>query len=243
MIILGQRWAEEYMASHPGIVVQVTGGGSGVGIAALINGTTDICQASRTMKGSEKDKLKERYFSTGVEIPVAKDGVTFYLNENNPVSELSLPQIRDMYTGKITNWRQVGGLDAKIILYGRENSSGTYVFVKDKILKGADYTPSTQALPGTAAIVNAIAKDKFGIGYGGVGYAKGVKHSRIKKDAQSPAYEPTEENVMSARYPVSRNLYWYTREAPTGEVKKLVDWVLSPTGQQVVTKVGYFPVK
>lgn len=243
MVILGQRWAEEYMNSHPGVIVQVTGGGSGVGIAALINGTTDVCEASRAMKGSERDKLRDRYFTTGVEIAVAKDGITFYLNEANPVSELSLSQIKDIYTGKITNWKQVGGPDAKIILYGRENSSGTYVFVKDNVLNGADYAPSTQTLPGTAAIVNAVAKDKYGIGYGGVGYAKGVKHTRVKKDAQSPAYEPTKENVMTGRYPVSRDLYWYLREKPTGQIKNLVDWVLSPGGQEIVTKVGYFPVK
>jgi phosphate transport system substrate-binding protein len=243
MVILGQRWAEEYMKAHPDVTIQVTGGGSGVGISALINGATDICEASRPMKQSEKDKLKERFFTTGTEIAVAKDGVTFYLNEANPLSELSLDQIKDIYTGKVTNWKQFGGEDAKIRAYGRENSSGTYVFVKDNILKGADFAPGTQTLPGTAAVVNAVSKDKNGIGYGGAGYAKGVKFTKVKKDAGSPGYEPTAENVKAKLYPVSRDLYWYLKESPTGEVKKLVDWVLSPAGQAIVTKVGYFPVK
>ncbi len=243
MVILGQRWAEEYMKAHPGVTIQVTGGGSGVGISALINGATDICEASRPMKQSEKDKLKERFFTTGVEIPVAKDGVTFFLAEANPLSELTLDQIKDIYTGKVTNWKQLGGDDAKIVPYGRENSSGTYVFVKDNILKGADFAPATQTLPGTAAVVNAVSKDKNGIGYGGAGYAKGVKHTKVKKDAKNPGYEPTAENVKANLYPVSRDLYWYLKESPTGEVKKLVDWVLSPAGQAIVSKVGYFPVK
>jgi len=243
MLLLGQRWAEEYMKAHPDATIQVTGGGSGVGISALINGATDICEASRPMSSSEKDKLKDRFFTTGVEIPVAKDGVTFYLNEANPVAELTLDQIKDIYTGKVTNWKQLGGEDAKIVAYGRENSSGTYVFVKDNILRGADYSPGTQTLPGTAAVVNAVAKDKYGIGYGGAAYAKGVKQAKVKKDAGSPGYEPTEANVKAKLYPVSRDLYWYVKESPTGEIKRLVDWVLSPAGQSIVTRVGYFPVK
>src|SRR3972149_5124949 len=131
MVILGQRWAEIYMQKNDGAVIQVTGGGSGTGIAALINGTTDICQASRPMKDSEKTKLKERYFTLGIEIPVAKDGLTVYLHESNPVEKLSLEQLKAIYTGQITTWQQLGGPDAKIMLYGRENNSGTYVFFKD----------------------------------------------------------------------------------------------------------------
>jgi phosphate transport system substrate-binding protein len=174
MVILAQRWAEKYMAAHPETVVQVTGGGSGTGISALINGTTDICNASRPMKKSEREKLKQRYNSLGVEIPAARDGITLYVNESNPLAELSLDQIKAIYLGEITNWKDLGGEDAKIILYGRENSSGTYVYFRDNVLKGADFTPLTQTLPGTAAVVNAVAKDKRGIGYGGAAYAKGI---------------------------------------------------------------------
>ena len=243
MVILGQRWAEAFMKANPGMVVQVTGGGSGTGIAALINGTTDICEASRPMKQSEKEKLRDRFNSLGVEIPVARDGLAVYVHESNPVAELTLDQLKDIYTGKITNWKEVGGPDAKIILYGRENNSGTYVYFKDNVLKGADFAPQTQTLPGTAAVVNAVSKDKLGIGYGGAAYGKGIKYVKVKKDAKSEGYEPTLENVKSGKYPISRYLFWYTRNKPSGDVKKLVDFVLSEQGQEVVSKVGYFPVK
>jgi phosphate transport system substrate-binding protein len=243
MVILGQRWAEVYMNQNPGVVIQVTGGGSGVGIAALINGSTDICEASRPIKSSEVDKLKERFNSTGVEIAVARDGLAVYLNEENKITELTLDQLKGIYTGKITSWKELGGEDTKIVLYGRENSSGTYVYFKENVLTGADFASQTQTLPGTAAIVNAVAKDKYGIGYGGAAYAKGVKYCKVKKDAQTPGYEPTLENIKNGKYPISRYLYWYVRNKPTGEIKKLVDFVLSEQGQQIVSKVGYFPVK
>jgi phosphate transport system substrate-binding protein len=243
MVILAQRWAEVYMAKHPGVTVQVTGGGSGVGISALINGTTDICNASRPMKQSEIDKLKARFNVLGVEIKTAKDGLSLYVNDSNPVQELSLDQIKKIYTGETQNWKDVGGPDAKIILYGRENSSGTYVYFKDNVLGGADFSPMTQTMPGTAAVVNAVAKDKFGIGYGGAAYGKGIKYAKVKKDAKSTAYEPTEANVKSGLYPISRYLYMYTRNRPSGALKEYVDWILSREGQEIVGKVGYFPVK
>ncbi|MBI5730746.1 MAG: phosphate ABC transporter substrate-binding protein [Ignavibacteriales bacterium] len=243
MVILAQRWAEKYMAEHPGITVQVTGGGSGTGIAALINGTTDICNSSRPMKPSEREKLKIRYASLGVEIKSAKDGLSVYLNDANTIHELSIEQIKNIYTGKTTNWKDVGGKDSKIIVYGRENSSGTYVYFKDNVLGGEDYTSSMQSLPGTAAVVNAVAKDKNAIGFGGAAYAKGIKFAGVKKDANSKAYLPTAENVKSGDYPISRFLYMYTKSRPTGELKDYIDWILSAEGQAVVTQVGYFPVK
>ena len=243
LLQLGQRWAEAYMGQNPGVTIQVTGGGSGVGIAALINGSTDICEASRPIKPAEIDKLKERFNSPGVEIPVARDGLSVYLNEENPVGELSLEQLKKIYTGVFTNWKDVGGADARIIMYGRENSSGTYSFFKDNVLEGRDFAPQTQTLPGTAAVVNAVAKDKLGIGYGGAAYAKGVKDAKLKKDEKSPAFAPTLENVKSGQYPLSRNLFWYLRTKPTGDLKKLVDFVLSDAGQEIVSKVGYFPLK
>jgi phosphate transport system substrate-binding protein len=225
------------------MIVQVTGGGSGTGIAALINGTTDICESSRPMKQSEKEKLRDRFNSLGVEIPVARDGLAIYVHDTNPLTELTLDQIKDIYTGKITNWKEVGGPDAKIILYSRENNSGTYVYFKDNVLKGADFAPQAQTLPGTAAVVNAVSKDKLSIGYGGAAYGKGIKFLKVKKDAKSEGIEPTLDNVRTGKYPISRFLYWYTRNKPTGDVKKLVDFVLSEQGQEVVSKVGYFPVK
>lgn len=154
-----------------------------------------------------------------------------------------MAQIKDIYMGKITNWKEVGGPNAKIIVYGRENSSGTYVFFKDHVLEGADYTSSMQSMPGTAAVVNAVTKDKNGIGYGGAAYGKGIRFLKVKKDANSPAYEPTEENVKSDKYPVSRYLYMYLRNKPTGALKEYIDWTLSPEGQKIVSEVGYFSVK
>ena len=243
MVIMAQRWAEAYMADHTGVKIQVTGGGSGTGISALINGSTDICDASRPMKASERESLKSRYSSLGVEIKSSKDGLAVYLNDQNPVSDLTLDQLKGIYTGVITNWKDVGGPDAKIVLYGRENNSGTYVFFRDNVLKGEDYANAMQSMPGTAAVVNAVAKDKFGIGYGGCAYGKGIKFANVKKDAGSQGYQPSAETVKDGTYPLTRYLYMYVRSRPTGAMKDYIDWILSPAGQDIVVKVGYFPVK
>jgi phosphate transport system substrate-binding protein len=242
MVILAQKWAELYMKKNPQTNIQVTGGGSGVGITALINGTTDICNSSRPMKQTEIEKLKARYNTLGVEIPCAKDGVTIFLNEANIVQELTLKQLSDIYTGKTRNWKEVGGNDAEIRLYGRENSSGTYTYFHDEVVK-ADYAATVQSLPGTAAVVNAVKKDVNGIGYGGAAYAVGIKHSKVKKDPGSPAYLPTAETIGRGEYPITRYLYMYLRNRPAGETKKYIDWILSSEGQMVVTEVGYFPYK
>lgn len=243
MVILGQRWAENYMNANPGQIVMVTGGGSGTGIAALINGTTDICQSSRPMKQDEKLKLRDRFQTMGVEIPVAKDGLAVYVHPSNPIQELTIDQLKLVYEGKVTNWKQLGGKEATIILYGRENSSGTYSFFKDHVLGGRDFSPRVQTLPGTAAVVNAVAKDPNGIGYGGAAYAKGVRDVAMKADAKSPAYLPTAEHVNSNKYPLARDLYFYLRKTPTGDTKRFIDWILSPDGQKLAVAVGYFPVK
>jgi phosphate transport system substrate-binding protein len=242
MVILAQKWAELYMKNNPSAAIQVTGGGSGVGITALINGTTDICNASRPMKQAEIEKLKARYNTLGVQIPCAKDGITIFLHEANKVEELTIKQLSDIFQGKIRNWKELGGNDAEIRLYGRENSSGTYTYFHDEVVK-ADYAASVQTLPGTAAVVNAVKKDVNGIGYGGAAYAVGVKHARVKKDAGSKAVLPTNENIANGSYPITRYLYMYLRNRPTGEIKKYIDWVLSPEGQMIVTEVGYFPYK
>ncbi len=242
MVILAQKWAEAYMKKNPNVAIQVTGGGSGTGISALINGSTDIANASRPMKSTEIEKLKARYNTLGIEIPCAKDGITIYLHSSNKVSELSLKQLSDIYAGRITNWKDVGGANADIKLYGRENSSGTYVFFKDNVVK-ADYAPSCQTLPGTAAVVNAVKKDVNGIGYGGAAYAEGVKHCKVKKDAKSTAYAATTETIKKGQYPISRYLYMYLRNRPTGAMKQYIDWILSAEGQSYVTEMGYFPVR
>jgi phosphate transport system substrate-binding protein len=242
LVILGQRWAEVYMQGNKGVSIQVTGGGSGTGIAALINGTTDVCESSRPMKAKEIADLKAKRGKDALEVPVAVDGLAVYVHESNPINELTLAQIKAIYTGATKNWKDVGGNDERIILYSRENNSGTYVYFKEHVLENADYFPTAQTLPGTAAVINAVAKDRRGIGYGGIAYGKGIKHLRVKKDANSPGVEPSMENVLAAKYPISRYLYWYLAGQPTGDIKAFAEWVVSKQGQEVVEKVGYYPL-
>jgi phosphate transport system substrate-binding protein len=243
MVLLGQRWAEEYMKAHPDVVIQVTGGGSYPGIAALINGTADICQASRPLKDSERARATKAHGHAPVETVMACDGISVYLNESNPVTSLSLPQLDDIYKGRVTNWRELGGRDAPIVAYGREPTSATYVFFKEQVLHDQPHAASVQALPGTAAVVNAVVHDPNGIGYGGAADAQGVRECALKKDGAAPAVLPTPENVMSGAYPIARALYWYTATAPTGDARAFMDWARSSEGQAIVAQVGYFPAR
>ncbi|MCS7252737.1 MAG: phosphate ABC transporter substrate-binding protein [Armatimonadota bacterium] len=243
MVILNQRWAEEFMKKHPNATVQVTGGGSGIGIAALINGTTDICAASRPMKPKEIEALKERYGGEPVKFEVALDGISIYVHPKNKVKVLTLEQLRRIYTGEVNDWKEVGGAPGRIVRYGRENTSGTYEFLKEHVLKGADFTDDYQALPGTAAVVNAVSKDRLGIGYGGIAYVRGVRVVSLREDEKSPAYAPTEENVRKGLYPLSRPLFFYTAKPPTGLIKQFIDFALSPEGQKLVMEVGFIPIR
>ena len=243
MVILGQRWAEVFMGKNPGLTIQVTGGGSGTGIAALINGTTQICQASRPMKDDEKSSVKQQRNADVIEIPVAVDALAVYLNNQNPIEHLTMEQVRRIFQGEITNWKDAGGPNRNIVLYGRENSSGTYVFFKEHVLANGDFAERYQPLGGTAAVINAVVKDRNGIGYGGIGYAKDVKAISIARDATSEPVTPTMENALSNKYPLSRFLYWYAAGPPGGTIKELVDWVLGPQGQNVVQEAGFYPLK
>lgn len=242
MVILGQRWAEEYMAAHPGTIIQVTGGGSGTGIAALINGTTQICQSSRSMKDEEKQQLAEKNGQPPVELVVARDGLAVYVHDQCPVNEMTIAQLRGIYDGSVRNWKQLGGADAPIIVYGRENNSGTYVYFKEHVLEGGDFAADVQTLPGTAAVVNAITQDARGIGYGGDAYAKGVKLVALKTDDNAPPTRPTEATIADGSYPLARPLFFYLGTPASGDVKAFIDYCLSPEGQKVVGDVGYFPI-
>lgn len=243
MVILVQLLAEEYMAKYRGKIIQVTGGGTGVGIASLINKTADIANASRPLKDEEKERIKKTWGKEPKEIKVALDGITIYVHPENPIKEISLEQLKRIYTGKINSWKELGWDDKPIIVYTRENNSGTYVFFKEHVLNNEDYTNRAQSLPGTGAVVNAVSKEKYSIGYGGVAYSKGVKILPVKKDNKSKAYLPTEVNIIKGLYPISRALYMYTCNYDDQDVKSFIDWVLSTDGQKIVSKVGYFPLR
>jgi phosphate transport system substrate-binding protein len=242
MVILVQRWAEKYMTARPGATIQVTGGGSGTGIAALVNGTTDICASSRPMKDAEKAQLRDGRQAEAKEIPVALDALAVYVHESNAIPSLSIDQLKAVFTGATTNWKELGGADAPIILYGRENSSGTYAYFKEHVLADADYAAATQTLPGTAAVTNAVARDPNAIGYGGIAYAKGIRLIPVKRTPDAIEVEPTMENALAGSYPLSRFLYFYTAGEPAGEAARFIQWVLGAEGQAIIQEVGYFPL-
>lgn len=241
LVILAQKWAETYMGKHSDIKIQVTGGGSGTGFAALQNQQTDLCNASRKIKAAEQANCIKAFGKRPTEYKVALDGLSVYVNAENAVKELTLDQLELIFTGKIKNWKEVGGADLPITVYSRENSSGTYEFFKEHVLKGKDFVASAQTMPGTAAVLQAVAKDKGGIGYGGAAYGAGAKHVAVKKDDASPAVEPTEENVMKGTYPIWRHLFIYVNPAlDKGDIAAYLNWIRSDDGQKVVKEVGYF---
>lgn len=242
MVILGQRWAEVYMKEHPGVTIQVTGGGSGTGIAALINNGTDICEASRPMTPEESESVKAKRNADVKEIPVALDGIAIYVNEKSTLKAITLDQLEGIYTAKIKDWKELKAGSGPIVAYGRENNSGTYAFFKEHVLKNADFAPEIQSLPGTAAVVNAVAKDVKAIGYGGIAYAHGVKGLKVSPKKGKPAIAPDEKNVVSGKYPISRKLFFYTAGEPTGKTAEFIAWALSAEGQKVCAEVGYYPL-
>jgi phosphate transport system substrate-binding protein len=242
MVILGQRWAEDYMKKNPGVTIQVTGGGSGTGIAALINGTTDVCESSRPMKDVEKADVQSKRGAVVVETKVALDALAIYVNEKSPLQEISIPALRKIYLGETTNWKDVGGPSHAIVLYGRENNSGTYAYFKEHVLENKDFAAATQTLAGTSAVVNAVKGDVNGIGYGGIAYLEGIRALKVKKDDASPAVAPSLVTAQDGTYPISRFLYFYTAGQPTGTSKKFIDWTVSADGQKIIGDVGYYPL-
>lgn len=255
MVNLSQKWAEEYMKLHPDVSIQVTGGGSGTGVASLLNKTTEIANSSRELKSAEIETAKSKGV-TPFTYQVALDGIAVIVHPKSKVDNLTVRQVSDIFAGKIKNWKEVGGADMPITLYGRENSSGTYEFFKDHVLgkvdgKQVDYSPSTQVLQGTAALGEAVARDVKGIGYGGVGYfaeRNDVKILHIKKDENSPAISPSENNkvnyeaIWSGDYSISRYLYCFTNGEATGKVKEFMDFIVSQEGQNVVKTMEYIPL-
>ncbi len=243
MVILAQKWAEVYMTSHPEVEIQVTGGGSGTGFAALQNQTTDLATASRRIRARESAACIKIFKRRPKEIRVCLDGLSVYVHKANPITELSLKQLADIFTGKTKNWKTLGGPNAPITIYSRENSSGTYEFFKENVIGGRDFTASAQSMPGTAAVLQAVSQDRNGIGYGGAAYGLGAKSLRIKRHSNEPAFAPNEEHVRSRDYPIWRYLYIYVDPNQyRGQVAEFLEWIQSDEGQSVVGQVGYFPL-
>jgi phosphate transport system substrate-binding protein len=241
LVILAKKWAETYMKAHPDAKIQVTGGGSGVGLAALQNGQTDIADSSRSINAKEQEACVLKFGAVPTEYKVAVDGLSVYVNKDNPVKELSLDQLQGIFTGKILNWKGVGGNDAPINIYSRENSSGTYEFFKEHVLKKKDFAATAQTMPGTAVLVQRVESDPNGIGYGGAAYETGARAIGVKKDAASPAIQPTEATVMDGSYPIWRYLYNYVMpKSDTGEIADYLTWVRSEEGQKIAREVGYY---
>jgi phosphate transport system substrate-binding protein len=248
MVNLGQAWAEKYMEKDPSNFIAVTGGGSGTGLSSLISGSCDIAMSSRNIKEKEIALAKQKGINPN-EIKVALDGLAVVVNPNNPVSKLTTDQLAAIFTGKITNWKEVGGKDEKIVLLSREVNSGTHVYFKEHVLRRNDpnskeeFASNALMLSSSQAIADEVAGNSAAIGYYGMGYiSKKQKPLSIAKDEKSEYETPTIENVISGKYPISRPLFLYTNGSPEGLVKKFVDFALSKEGQDIVLATDFVPV-
>lgn len=240
---LSQKVAENYMKANTGAGVTVVGGGSGVGIAALLDGTTDIAMSSRKIKMDERLKLQEAG-KTFKEVVIAKDALAFIVNPGNPVSQLTREQLEDIYTGKINDWKEVGGEDSKIVRLARETSSGTYDFVKEFVLNRKNYTSSCLNMPATGAIIESVARTKGAIGYVGLAYVeKDIKTLAVSYDKGKSFVKPTLVTAKNKTYPIVRPLYYYYIPKVEATVKPFIDYILSDVGQAIVEKVGYVNLK
>ena len=236
---LTQKEAENYMKKNSTQNVTVIGGGSGVGIAALMDGTTDIAMASRSLKMDERLKLQDAGKSYK-EVTIAKDALAVIVHAGNKVSKLTREQIEDIYTGKITNWKEVGGDDMKIVVYSRETSSGTYEFFKDHVLNKKNYASSVLNMPATGAIIQSVSQTKGAIGYVGLAYlSKEVKDLAVSYDKGKTYVNASVANAKNKTYPIVRPLFYYYPAPKEKTVKPFIDFVLSAEGQKIVEQVGY----
>jgi phosphate transport system substrate-binding protein len=249
---LSSIWAENFMKDNQKVSIAVSGPGSGAGIAALIDGTTDICQASRAIKAAEIEQAKTKSV-TPYEIQVATDALSVIVNPANPVNELTFAQISAIYTNKITNWKEVGGNDAPIVVFSRDNNSGTFAYFLEDVVqmpglptadKTLQYGGKVLMLPSTEEGVSQVAGNPNAIFYSGLGYINNnVKTIGVKKTANDAAVTPSTETALNGTYPISRPLFYYTNGAPTGVVKAYIDYCLSAVGQQEVLTSGFVPLK
>jgi phosphate transport system substrate-binding protein len=242
MVHLASAWAEKFMKTSPNIEISVTGGGSGTGISALLNGTCDIATASRTMTESEKNSAKSKGFEA-VEHIVGLDGIAVIVNPANPVKNLTMEQIKKIFSGETTNWKAFGGPDAKISIFTRDSSSGTFQFFQEHVLRKGDYSVKARRLASNSAIVQSVGEDTNGIGYVGLGYlteAQGkVKAVGVSKDEAATPVMPSVATVTNSTYPISRGLQMYTRNQPEGNVKTFMDFVKGAEGQKIVEEMGF----
>ncbi len=244
LINVVQKLAEEYMKENPSKMISVTGGGSGTGIAALVNKKCDLANASRLMKAKEIEMASNRGVNP-VRVVVALDSLSIVTNTNNPIEQLTVDQVAKIYKGEIKNWKEVGGNDMPISLYGRQSNSGTYDFMIEDVMKG-DYATSMKQMNGSAQIIEGVKADPSAVGYVGVGYAKsaeGIKVLKIATKAGSTAYSPLDSaNVKSGAYPITRPLNQYINGAAQGAVKDFIAYELSAAGQKIVEEEGFFEV-
>ena len=239
---LTQKEAEVYMKKNPNTSIMVTGGGSGVGISALQSGTTDIAQASRSLKLDEKMKLNDagKAFKETI---IAYDAISFVVNPSNKVNKLTREQLEGIFTGKITNWKEVGGDDMKMVVYSRETSSGTYEFVKEHVMSRKNYTTSALLMPATGAVIQSVSQTKGAIGYVGLAYVeKTVKALEVSYDKGKTYVTPSIENAKSRKYPVTRPLYYYYLISSEKTISPYIKFVLSAEGQKIVLNEGYVPL-
>lgn len=243
MVNLGQAWAENFMEKNPNVSIAVTGGGSGTGIAALISGTCDIAESSREMEQKEIDQAKQKRFEPK-KISVALDGLAVVVNPKNPVSNLTIVELKDIFTAKITNWKEVGGNNARITILSREVNSGTHVYFKEHVLNKTEFAPTALMLTSSQAIADEVTNNPNAIGYYGMGYiSPQQKAIHVAKDKQSEYVAPTIENVKKGTYPISRPLFMYTKGEPKSIVKSFIDFVLSDEGQKIVSELDFVPIK
>ncbi|TYO94619.1 phosphate ABC transporter substrate-binding protein [Desulfallas thermosapovorans] len=236
---IAQGWAEAFHEIHPEAEVIISGTGSGNGIAALINGTTEIAMASREIKDSEREQIDGEV----KEYVVGYDALAVIIHPDNPVKTLSLAQLKDIFTGKITNWKDVGGDDAEILVYTRDSSSGTYEFFKEHVLENEEFAAGARKTASNAAMVNSIAQEETAIGYCGLAFVNSsVKAVPVSAEDGSPV-EPTLETAKSKEYPIVRNLNMYTAGEARGVAKAYLDYGFSAEGQAIVEEAGYIPVK
>jgi phosphate transport system substrate-binding protein len=240
---LSQKEAESYMKKSPGSSITVIGGGSGVGLAALMSGTTDIAQSSRSMKMDEKLKMKEAG-KAYKETIIAYDALAVVVNPANKIDQLTREQLESIFTGKITNWKDLGGADLKIVVYSRESSSGTFEFFKEHVLNKKNFVETALLMPATGAIIQSVSQTAGAIGYVGLAYVeKDVKALKVSYDQGKTYVIPSVETAKNKSYPITRPLFYYYTLAVENAVKPYVDFILSDEGQKIVLEEGYVPLK